>query len=311
MRPVVSRQEELVEWIAENPSPRDVRAVVRAINEKIVISGPLSKRELLKYLLTVTSNDSQNLLTAMLESFAYIHATGPNNLEDSNLAGLKDITFPDLAFSDELEHSIKLHTHPMLVGESRDSGFLRLFGHFLEGALTVEIFDRYFAEKLAENEEVINWLVQRVSLYTKCPIRITSRMPRDKISATERISLEERLASLANSIAAYKKTVGIQNEIYLDLFERVPHNRFLRVQFTSGAVYCVIHHGVDAFKSDPINEPEPVQEITKQVYADIQRSEAWVPRPNEALADWNNKRLASDLKIFIRLPKKFSRFVAP
>ena len=310
MRPVVSRQEELVDWIAENPSPGNVRAVVRAINEKIVISGPLSKRELLKYLLTVTSNDSQNLLTEMLESFAYIHATDSKHLEDSNLAGLRGITFPDLAFSDELDRSVKLHSYPMLVGESRDSGFIRLFGHFLEGASTVEIFDRYFGEKLAENEEVVNWLVQKVSNYTNCPIRITSKMPRDKVTALQRIPTEERLASLANSIAAYKTTFGIQNDIYLDLYERVPHNRFLRVEFSSGAVYCGIHHGIDAFKYDPIIEPEPVQEIKKNVYADIRRSEAWVPRPNEDLAEWRNNRLASDLRIFIRLPKRFSKFVA-
>lgn len=309
MRPVVSRQEELIDWIAENPSPGTVRAVFRAINEKIVISGPLSKRDLLKFLATVTSNDSQNLLIAMLESFAYIHTNDPSHLEDGNLASLRDISFPDLAFSDELDQSVKLHSEPMLVGERRDSGFVRLFGHFLRGASTVEIFDRYFGEKLAENEEVVNWLVQRVASYTTCPIRITSKMPREKHTRDSIISIQDRLNALANSITAYRTNFGIQNEIYLDLYERVPHNRFLRVEFTTGAVYCGIHHGVDAFKSDPINEPEPVQEITKGVYADIRRSEAWVPRPNEGLVDWRNSRFASELKVFIRLPRRFAKFV--
>jgi hypothetical protein len=248
------------------------------------------------------------LLTEMLEGFVYIESVNPGPLEDPQLQALMGMTFPELALSDELSNSVKMHSYPMLVGESRESGFMRLFGHFLEGASTVEIVDRYFAEKLVDNEDVVQWLIKQVASQTNCPIRIKSKMPRERFGEWGQKTLHEILASLANSNVFNKSSLGIQNDIYLDLYEKVPHNRYIRFQFSNGAVYCSIDHGVDAFKDDPVSEPEPVNEIPREVYVNIQSSKAWSPRLDEQLSDWRNPSLASDWRIFVRLPRRFASY---
>jgi hypothetical protein len=307
MRPVVSKQEELVDWIGQNPKSSEVRAVVRAINEKIVICGPLSKRDLIKYLSSLTNEDSQNLLLELFEGFVYIESSNPLSLEDGELKGLKGANFQDVALSDELHSAVKRHSDAMLVGESREEGFERIFGHFLPGASTVEIVDRFLAEKAAVNEEVVTWLLRKVASYTGCPIRIKSAFPRNNAKDTVRLTVRERIQTLSSALAQQKEKLEIPNDIHLDLYEKVPHNRYIRVQFSAGAIYCSIDHGIDAFKDDPIAEPEPITEISRETFANISKSVIWVPNRQDELTPLRDIENLNRNRISIRLPRRMAK----
>lgn len=306
MRPVVSRQDELTSWVATDPRPGDVRAVVRAISEKIILCGPTTKRELIKKLSSLTNEISQGLFIEMLESLVFIQSPNPLQLEDSALANFPNPSFPEIALSDQLHGAVKFHSKTMQVGESRESGFARLFGHLLPEATTVEIVDRFFAEKVAANSEVVAWVLEQISKHTDCPIRISTALPQSDSNQGRPGRELLNLADFESSLVGLKQKLNLSNPIHINLFQRVPHNRYFRLQFTGGAIYCSVDHGVDAFKDDPVSEPEPVKEITREDYSDISNSLVWRPGHKDGLYPYRNSSISQGFEIEIRVPRNFA-----
>lgn len=310
MRPVVSCQDELISWIEGDPSPNSVRPIVLAVAEKIVLRGPLSKRELYKYLSVLSNETSQNLLISLIESLVLIQSTSSSRLMEYELTDLPDPTFPEIALSDQLHNAIRFHSRTMQVGESRSEGFNRLFGHLLAEATTVEIVDRFFAEKVAGGEEVTTWVLRQISNHTSCPIRVSSAIPRPSQKSNLSSERFKNVEETVRALLAVKLSLNLPNSIHLDLFERAPHNRYIRVQFSGGALYCSIDHGVDAFKDDPLSEPEPVTEISKEAFADISRSTSWRPTSRDDLCTYQPPRLVSNEEIHIRVPRQLRQIRA-
>jgi hypothetical protein len=310
MRPVVSRQDELLQWIEENPGSVEVRSVARAVRGRIILCGPLSRKELLQHVSLLENEQSQELLIQIIGDFVFINSENPKDLEDPALRHLTGISFVHFAVSDELDASFSSHSGIMRVGESREGGFERLFGHLLPGAKTIEIVDKFFAEKAAANEEVVRWLIQQIAKHTSCPIRIRSAIPQGDSKAQHSYGYGAMLKKLSDSLASNKSELSFDNEVHLDLYEKVPHNRYLRVQFSGGAIYCSIDHGIDAFKDDPVSEPEPVKDIGQAAFTDILRSSRWVPSPQEELAPFQAAEGGFESSFHIRIPKRIARGLA-
>lgn len=310
MRPVVSRQEELLEWIGENPGSHEVRSVARAIRGRLILCGPLSRKELLQCVSGMQNEQSQELFIQIIGDFVFMQSENPRDLEDIPLRQLTGISFVDFALSDELEESFAWHSNIMRVGESREEGFGRLFGHMLPGATTIEIVDKFFAEKAAANEEVVRWLIQQIARYTKCPIRVKSALPLGDSKAQYSYGYGEMLKRLSGSLASSKNEISFQNEVHLDLYEKVPHNRYLRIQFSGGAIFCSIDHGIDAFKDDPVSEPEPVNDIGGDVFADVSRSSRWDPNSQEEMAPFIPLGNNAESLFKIRIPRRIARGLA-
>ena len=305
MRPVVARQYELIDWMKTEPPLSEVRSILRSLPSKVLFCSSLSKRELLKEIPVSSNQLFQELLISLLNSLIVIESETPDALEDETLRQITGVSFPDFVDSKQLDQAIQHHSEGLRVGESRDLGFERLFGHLLSVATTIEIVDRFFGEKLAEGEEVTQWLISQLSLRSQCTIRIRTELPSE--GKAGQLSFVERVEG--SLVASQKVPLNGSdlNPIHLNFFAKMPHNRYFRIQFKGGAIYCSIDHGVDAFKDDPVSEPEPVKELTAELFADVSKSTKWRPESVDKLANLKPQTLTGRSEaILIRGPRWLS-----
>lgn len=278
MKTILLRSKEFSDWILSGPADDEVKKVFWTLNEKVILGGLCEKRDYLKLLLNLDETRSRQLIAEFLEELSILRISpAVSPLEELKIQKMNYGAFSDLVLSEELVNSHKRHTRSMRVNNSRDHGFDQLFGHLLESLTEFELVDGFIGKKAEANEEVLKWLLTKVSLANIHTVSFVTKLPFDpKFSSNKNLNSQiSYLNSIAKNVSALQKSYFPDTNIRFNFFSNIPHNRFIRLKFPGGQLFCAIHGGIDAFKNKTFQELQPVQLVLNDEFMEIQKSSKW------------------------------------
>ena len=292
MKVMLARATEFETWIGSAHSARDVRQVVRSCNEKFILCSTLPKSDFRKLVASIENDGIQELLLALIDSTSFLLAENPSVLEDEEFLNKEYNDFLDVISSAEFDEALSRHTRHLAVGESRNIGFERLFGHILESATSVEIIDPYFSTALDEGREVASWILKRISRSSTLTIKLISRQP-----------FSGGLSNLITTLNSIKNNLPQAVQITVELFKSMPHDRYMKIGFKIGAIWVTLPKGIDTFMHEKFSELHVIGTLDKISSAQISASTEWVPARGSNFRELPGMAVRPEDGIKIFIPK--------
>jgi hypothetical protein len=302
MRTVISREDPFLSWVRSDPPSKEIIGVLHACKDDALLCVSNGKKPIKNLALASKSDRQVELLLSLINDLPMARCENPNRFEDVSLQGREFSTLLDLLSSEEYLASVQHRRKTLQVNEKREEGFRRKFGGLLALCSEIEFVDPYFGEKILKRDNVASWLLRSVKNESACSIRIITQMPMPAEGNWSGFSSRQKLTGMVQALSSLQSELNTDSKIYFDVYDEMPHNRYLKMKFSDGFVICNIDHGVDAFKSDPFTELEPIAQITAEDFNNNKNSPKWTPRWNE-LHESNQSFRAADKTLVIRVTR--------
>jgi len=282
MYAIIARDDLLESWLLRNPTSDEVREVVRTLRGGAIVLSEMNRREAISQMQGFLKGAGAQIWTEGIRNIPWARVKNPRQYNDPLLDIQDYASISDLLRSDDWDKAVEHHKIHLSSGESRNLGFERLVGHLLPSATSVEYMDSYIGEMLANKKGgSFEWLFSEMLSRINSPIRLVTAISAKGTGSLTQEELRLRAWKTVEHLTRLVSKYSVSTAVYLDLYEKAPHNRYLTIKVQDQALVRSFEHGSEIFKTDPISTPQPINAQHSTILAGVRESPEWLPKWNE------------------------------